>query len=243
MPTIESRIRRGIERLRQRLAPQFGGERALGLALIGAFDWEPKHVGAGAAATASVGAVTWALRLGAVAALLLTGVTAWFIADRKQDSNKNEIVTVATGGPSADAADAPHEGDGAASNAPSAKTPDPRTAARTDTGTDDAGPERSGSVDEPLDEPFVVHRFPVTVIDDAELPVPGATVTLRAGTWTRRAGATNADGVLDLSVLETDEGFVLGNLDGGKPRIEVFASKSGMGAVVRHDDPWPRHDA
>ena len=86
--TVKTWLQRGLNQLRTRLEGRLNGRRALGLALVGAFDWEREDIPAKAglaAGTAAVGGLAFSLWWAALPALALLGATWWWMHDGDAD--------------------------------------------------------------------------------------------------------------------------------------------------------------
>lgn len=233
LATIESRLRRGMERLRGKLEPQFGGGRALGVALFGAFDWTEEElesmassVGAAAVPAAVSSMALWAT-FSLAAVMALVGGLYW---TRPSTTVETQLDGVSVGrgeDPGERAERAPGIEGAAAPVEPSSG----RTRPASDASDQEALPEDAGAAASDPGE-HVLGSVRARVLDVNEVPVAGAGVAKYIGDHRVEIGATDADGFVDVPVLAGDLDREP-RLAGGLLCVELVGSYAGRARSER----------
>ncbi len=197
---IRHRIRSGLEQLKTRLGSSIGDTRAMGLALIGAFDWKPADVAvrAGAAAVPAVvpaGTIAWVAGLKWAAAALLLVIAALGLRSGFGASSADlDVASIDSSTGSRGLSDGMGGPGG-----PSIQDSRARMTADSQAEAGDASSPH-GKEDEPA--PSTASKSapvqPVRVIDHAGAPVPNASIFQRGSTGFEHAATTGADGKADV---------------------------------------------
>ncbi|MEM1448254.1 MAG: sigma-70 family RNA polymerase sigma factor [Planctomycetota bacterium] len=191
--TVKSHLRRGVDRLRAQLERDVGDRRALGVALVGGFDWVSEDLTAaeeGVAATTFAAGTAATVRAVALALLAVVPVTVAVVALRAGDG-ADDVPTVEIARGEAPSVGGP-EADPVASPATSERAP---IAAGRGSGTtaplDAAGDDRAAEVATPAGGPV----FEVHVIDARGTPVAGAEIRALDGAQETVVATTASDGI------------------------------------------------
>ena len=202
--TVKTWVRRGLSQLRTRLEGRLNGRRALGLALVGAFDWEREDIPAKAglaAGTTALGGLALSWWWLAPAAVALLGATWWWMRDGDADMESAR-------------AQPPSSVPGETPTGTEVEKPSEGQALRmaVETG-DDPAPEQAAPAEDPEEPPPVVEpgafaAITLIGVDDAGLPVGHVWVNVWNGVTPistplgHRPGGADNGGILTIQVQE-----------------------------------------
>ncbi|MEM8710393.1 MAG: sigma-70 family RNA polymerase sigma factor, partial [Planctomycetota bacterium] len=241
LATVESWVRRGLERLRLKLEPEYGDSRAFGIALLGAFDWteeELRAIGITGKATGTTLGVWATVRLAAGITLLLgAGAVLWHLTTRGPTADEGTVEQVLL--------DPSVEGLQSASALPvdAAMEDDSRerTAVESATGSvlaPVAASDREGEEDAAESE---IREVLARVVTNDDLPVSEAIVWKFAWNEKIRVGVTDARGEISVPI-PTGDGGDPGRMLQGAPVVELAAARVGHAdscRVLVPVDPLP----
>lgn len=203
---IRHRIRSGLKELRRRLGSSIGDTRAMGLALIGAFDWKPTDVAGRAAATAPAApaaVVAWVAALKwAGAALLMIAVVLGLRSSLGASSADLDTASV-------DSPTSPGfipDAMGGLEEAIGTESREPATLESKVSHEDTPSPLEKEGERAPTTASKPAPVQPVRVIDHAGAPVPNADVFQRGSAGFEHAATTGPDG--KANVVFTDNMLV-----------------------------------
>ncbi len=230
LSTIKSDMRRGLAQLRSRLEPKFGTDRAFGLTLLGAVDWD-KQTASGFAAPATVFGFTWyALALSSLALCTLLPLAFFLSQDNGtntdlagKDLEKDRAATVAQ-------AEAAREHEAIP---PSTSANPIQERARAEVGQ--VVEQRTRPAD-PVTLPDQAEIYSLRVVDEDGSPVSGAELWRGWDTTFQKLGSTDNTGVLNLGFSPTD--VVEHSLVTGRERTQILEGISLQARSAHHADSW-----
>ncbi len=240
--TVRTQIRRGLDKLRSRLEPEFGGSQMLGFALVSGFDWHESEVhGAGGAAAASAGGLgllSWAT----ASSVALLGVAAAAVLVWQLRGEPRPEDSIAPASPvGREAQDL--TGTVAAAGAESTASPrrSPLTTAASSAGIPEDNVSESTAPTATIEE---ATRGVVTVsVTDADArPIPLAEVCLVFHEVVTPVGATDPNGTFQLELTDASFGHAT-SVPRGEPaaNIMIRAKSWATSAIhlVRSNRPIP----